>query len=142
MLQFLLITYFEVNGETSRAGMPIKGSTDCTGTPCSVCSTNLKESVMAQRNQNPGNFANDPKKAAEAGRKGGQNSGGNFANDPEKASEAGRKGGQNSGGNFANDTQKASSAGQKGGKNSGGNFANDRQKAAEAGRKGGKSQGH
>ncbi|KIZ48414.1 MAG: general stress protein [Pseudomonas sp. PGPPP4] len=44
-------------------------------------------------NSNPGNFANDREKAAEAGRKGGQNSGGNFANDREKASEAGRKGG-------------------------------------------------
>ena len=43
-------------------------------------------------------FAQDPSLAAEAGRKGGENSGGNFANDREKASEAGRKGGQNSGG--------------------------------------------
>ncbi|MCO5129703.1 MAG: general stress protein [Xanthobacteraceae bacterium] len=56
-----------------------------------------------------GNFANDPKRAAEAGQKGGQHSQGvsheqhggsgnsnpgNFANDREKASEAGRKGGQ------------------------------------------------
>ncbi|WP_416384307.1 general stress protein, partial [Pseudomonas aeruginosa] len=32
-------------------------------------------------------------RAAEAGRKGGQQSGGNFANDPERAAEAGRKGG-------------------------------------------------
>ncbi|MGR2740125.1 KGG domain-containing protein [Billgrantia sp. Q4P2] len=30
---------------------------------------------MAQRNQNPGNFANDPQKASEAGRKGGKNQG-------------------------------------------------------------------
>lgn len=45
---------------------------------------------------NPGNFANDRNKAAEAGRKGGKNSGGNFANDRQKAAEAGRKGGQNS----------------------------------------------
>ena len=44
--------------------------------------------------KNPGNFANDRAKAAEAGRKGGANSGGNFANDPQKAAEAGRKGGQ------------------------------------------------
>ena len=53
---------------------------------------------MSTNNSNPGNFANDREKAAEAGRKGGENSGGNFANDREKASEAGRKGGQNSGG--------------------------------------------
>ena len=45
-----------------------------------------------------GNFANDPERASEAGRKGGQQSGGNFANDPQRASEAGRKGGQQSGG--------------------------------------------
>lgn len=49
-----------------------------------------------------GNFANDPKRAAEAGRKGGmasrggggkENNPANFANDRQKASEAGRKGG-------------------------------------------------
>lgn len=43
---------------------------------------------------NPGNFANNPDRAREAGRKGGQNSGGNFKNNPKRASEAGRKGGQ------------------------------------------------
>jgi general stress protein YciG len=48
---------------------------------------------------NPGNFANNRRKASEAGRKGGQHQGkgnnpGNFANDRQKASEAGRKGGQ------------------------------------------------
>jgi len=43
-----------------------------------------------------GNFANDPERASEAGRKGGQHSGGNFANDPERAREAGRKGGESS----------------------------------------------
>ena len=49
-----------------------------------------------------GNFANDPRRAAEAGRKGGmasrggggkENNPANFANDRQKASEAGRKGG-------------------------------------------------
>ncbi|MFI8751870.1 general stress protein [Vreelandella lionensis] len=30
------------------------------------------------------------------GQKGGEKSGGNFANDPERASEAGKKGGENS----------------------------------------------
>lgn len=43
---------------------------------------------------NPGNFANNPEKAAIAGKKGGQNSGGNFAKNRERAVEAGRKGGQ------------------------------------------------
>jgi len=48
------------------------------------------------KHANPGNFANDPERAAAAGRKGGHNSGGNFARNPQKASEAGRKGGRNS----------------------------------------------
>ncbi|WP_289368127.1 general stress protein [Pantoea stewartii] len=42
----------------------------------------------------PGNFAAYPRRAVEAGRKGGQASGGNFRNDPERAKEAGRKGGK------------------------------------------------
>lgn len=51
---------------------------------------------MANKSSNPGNFANNRDRAAEAGRKGGRASGGNFANNPTRASEAGRKGGQNS----------------------------------------------
>lgn len=56
------------------------------------------------RDNNPGNFANNPERAAEAGRKGGESQGrennpGNFANDREKASEAGRTGGQSRGSN-------------------------------------------
>ncbi|NIF24132.1 MULTISPECIES: general stress protein [Pantoea] len=51
---------------------------------------------MAEHRGGSGNFAEDPKRASEAGKKGGQHSGGNFKNDREKASEAGRKGGQNS----------------------------------------------
>ncbi|GAA2304286.1 general stress protein [Streptomyces violaceusniger] len=47
---------------------------------------------------NPGNFANDPKRASEAGQRGGHESGGNFANDPRRAAEAGQKGGHESGG--------------------------------------------
>jgi general stress protein YciG len=43
-----------------------------------------------------GNFANNPQRAAEAGRKGGQMSGGNFAKDRERAAEAGRLGGRHS----------------------------------------------
>ncbi|MBB3104386.1 general stress protein [Azomonas macrocytogenes] len=51
---------------------------------------------MTTRRGGSGNFAEDPQRAAEAGRKGGQMSGGNFKNDPKKAAEAGRKGGANS----------------------------------------------
>lgn len=40
-----------------------------------------------------GNFAADPIRASEAGRKGGKVSGGNFRNDRQRAVEAGRKGG-------------------------------------------------
>ncbi|TDY80423.1 UNVERIFIED_ORG: hypothetical protein C7429_103413 [Pantoea allii] len=51
---------------------------------------------MTEHRGGSGNFAENPEKASEAGRKGGQNSGGNFANDREKASEAGKKGGEHS----------------------------------------------
>jgi len=51
---------------------------------------------QSEQNQNPGNFANNPQRAAEAGSKGGQQSGGNFKNDPQRASEAGKKGGSSS----------------------------------------------
>ncbi|ALB62877.1 Conidiation-specific protein 10 [Cronobacter condimenti 1330] len=51
---------------------------------------------MTQHRGGSGNFAEDPKRASEAGQKGGQQSGGNFKNDRERASEAGRKGGENS----------------------------------------------
>lgn len=51
---------------------------------------------MAAHRGGSGNFAEDPQRASEAGRKGGQVSGGNFKNDPQKAAEAGRKGGANS----------------------------------------------
>lgn len=49
---------------------------------------------MAENRGGAGNFASDSTRAAEAGRKGGQNSGGNFKNDPKRAVEAGRKGGK------------------------------------------------
>ncbi|HBT4688350.1 TPA: general stress protein [Klebsiella quasipneumoniae subsp. similipneumoniae] len=49
---------------------------------------------MSQHRGGSGNFAEDRKRASEAGRKGGQNSGGNFKNDPQRASEAGKKGGK------------------------------------------------
>ncbi len=47
---------------------------------------------MAQHS-NPGNFANDPKRASKAGKKGGRLSSGNFKYDRVKASKAGKKGG-------------------------------------------------
>jgi hypothetical protein len=56
----------------------------------------IQEDIMAEHRGGSGNFAENPEKASEAGKKGGQHSGGNFANDREKASEAGKKGGQNS----------------------------------------------
>ncbi|XXN66736.1 general stress protein (plasmid) [Enterobacter ludwigii] len=49
---------------------------------------------MTGRRGGAGNFAENPERAADAGRKGGQISGGNFRNDPERAIEAGRKGGK------------------------------------------------
>ena len=61
---------------------------------------------------------------------------GNFANDPQRASEVGKKGGEHSHGSQQH--QGGGSQGQQGGSNPG-NFANDREKASEAGRKGGQS---
>lgn len=49
---------------------------------------------MAAHRGGAGNFAANPERAAEAGRKGGRISKGNFKNNPERAIEAGRKGGQ------------------------------------------------
>ncbi|KAF6628379.1 stress-induced protein [Pantoea sp. EKM10T] len=50
---------------------------------------------MAEHRGGSGNFADNPQKSSEAGKKGGQSSGGgNFKNDREKASEAGKKGGK------------------------------------------------
>jgi len=51
---------------------------------------------MTQHRGGSGNFAEDKKRASEAGRKGGQMSGGNFKHDPQRASEAGKKGGGSS----------------------------------------------
>lgn len=49
---------------------------------------------MAGHRGGAGNFAENPERAADAGRKGGRVSGGNFRNDPERAVKAGRKGGK------------------------------------------------
>jgi general stress protein YciG len=75
---------------------------------------------MTMTDKKSGNFADDPKRASEAGKKGGEHShggphqtdqighkdvdhkgaehkgSGNFADNPERASEAGKKGGQHS----------------------------------------------
>ena len=49
---------------------------------------------MSKHRGGAGNFAENPERAREAGRKGGAISGGNFRNNPERAAEAGRKGGK------------------------------------------------
>jgi len=106
-----------------------------------------KDIEMANQNQDTSNrgFASmDEEKQREIASKGGQSvpdEKRSFSKDPELAAEAGRKGGQESGGNFKNDPERASEAGRKGGQESGGNFANDRERAAEAGKKGGESRG-
>jgi general stress protein YciG len=86
-----------------------------------------------------GNFANDPERAAEAGRKGGQSVPAeerSFSKDHELAAEAGRKGGEHSHGGHTSGSQQGHQAhgGHQGGP---GNFAEDRERASEAGRKGG-----
>lgn len=57
---------------------------------------------------------------------------GNFAKDPQRASEAGKKGGEHS--HSGQQSQSGGSPGQQGGS---GNFANDPQRTSDAGRKGG-----
>jgi hypothetical protein len=87
-----------------------------------------------------GNFKNDPERASEAGRKGGQSvppDERSFSRDHELAAEAGRKGGEHShGGQIGNSHQGGSPQGSShpGGR---GNSAEDRERASEAGRKGG-----
>ena len=46
---------------------------------------------MATHRGGSGNFAENRERAAEAGRKGGKNSGGNFKNDPQRAARAGER---------------------------------------------------
>jgi len=76
--------------------------------------------------------------ANESNQRGGS---GNFANDPGKASEAGKKGGHHShqgsssGPGQSRQNETGGSAGQQRGGS--GNFANDPERASEAGRKGG-----
>lgn len=111
---------------------------------------------------NRGFASMDEKKQRDIASKGGQASGGNFKNDPERASEAGRKGGQSvppDERSFSRDHELAAEAGRKGGERSHGgqigsshkggspqgsshqggrgNFAEDRERSSEAGRKGG-----
>ena len=83
---------------------------------------------------NRGFASMDDDKQREIASKGGQSvkpEDRSFAKDPELAAEAGRKGGENS--------HRGRSSGVQGGSGRGGNFADDPQKAAEAGRKGGRS---
>ena len=69
---------------------PAKPAQQMQAKPDASKNTPIKTAVK----KNPGNFANNPDRAREAGRKGGQKSGGNFRNNPKRASEAGRKGGK------------------------------------------------
>jgi uncharacterized protein len=80
---------------------------------------------MAERDQsrrsNRGFASMDQRKQREIASKGGQASGGNFKNDPGRAAEAGRKGGQSvpaSERSFSRDHELAAEAGRKGGERS------------------------
>jgi general stress protein YciG len=125
----------------------------------------IHEVIMPDRDQshtaNRGFASMDEQRQREIAREGGHASGGNFKNDPPRAAEAGRKGGQSVPAeerSFSRDPALASEAGRKGGEHShgsqhggqtssghqgGGNFAEDRERAAGAGRRGGEhSHGH
>ncbi|NWO10764.1 general stress protein [Chromohalobacter salexigens] len=94
-----------------------RGSHDHTATPADQGRRDTAPtSPSSTPKHSTGNFANDPGRAAEAGRKGGQASPTNFKHDPGRAAEAGRKGGRQSPGNFKQDTDRAREAGRKGGR--------------------------
>jgi uncharacterized protein len=96
---------------------------------------NPRRPIMADNTSNRGFASMDDDKQREIASKGGQSvpdEKRSFSQDRELAAEAGRKGGQQSGGNGG---QQGGNGGQQGG----GNFAQDREKASEAGRKGGQS---
>ena len=70
---------------------------------------------------NRGFAAMDPARQREIARKGGESvprEKRSFSQNHELAAQAGRKGGQESGGNFKNDPKRASVAGKKGGESS------------------------
>jgi general stress protein YciG len=62
---------------------------------------------------------------------------GNFANDPQRASEAGKKGGSHSHSGASQQDQSAASGESKSSRQGGSNFSNDHEKASESGKKGG-----
>jgi uncharacterized protein len=71
--------------------------------------------------------------AQQHGTSGAEKNPGNFANDREKAAQAGKTGGEHShgGGSHSGGSHSGGSSGSQG------NFGQDREKASEAGRKGG-----
>jgi len=66
-----------------------------------ITMANENQTESGTKRGGSGNFANDPERASEAGKKGGESSHGNVANDREKVSEAGKKGGDHSHGSSA-----------------------------------------
>jgi uncharacterized protein len=95
------------------------------------------------RSSNRGFASMDEARQREIASEGGRASGGNFRNDPERAAEAGRKGGQNVPAeerSFSKDPGLAAAAGRKGGQSVPAgerSFSKDPGLAAQAGRKGG-----
>ncbi|WP_405044767.1 general stress protein [Phyllobacterium sp. 1468] len=89
----------------------------------------------------------DDDKQREIASQGGKQSGGNFKNDPQRAAEAGREGGQQTGGDRESSQQSGGNRESeqrtaeegRGDRHQGGNFADDPERAREAGRKGGQS---
>jgi uncharacterized protein len=99
-----------------------------------------EEPIMADNTSNRGFASMDDDKQREIASKGGQSvpdEKRSFSQDRELAAEAGRKGGQQSGGGSAQGGNGGQQSGGNGGQQGGGNFAQDREKASEAGRKGG-----
>jgi general stress protein YciG len=92
--------------------------------------------VCKHINLNSGAHSMTSKKQSDDSRETSSQQGGsrNFANDPQRASEAGKKGGQHSHSGSQHQAEDSKSGGSQHGGSS--DVANDREKASEAGKKG------
>ena len=102
---------------------------------------NRQDTGSSGGTSNRGFASMDDEKQREIARKGGESvpdEKRSFAQDPKLASEAGRKGGESSGGGASSGGRQGSQGEDEGGSRGGsGNFAQNPEKASEAGRKGG-----
>jgi hypothetical protein len=87
------------------AGMNLLQPLTSAGAATRGLSHEFKEEVMAEERGGSGNFANDPQRASEAGKKGGEHNHGKQQQQHQSGSSK-----QQGGGNFADDRERASEA--------------------------------